>query len=65
MKYVLFNNETKKYFVKYEPTNKPVWCDKPDDAAAYDVELAMQMRKRLYCQSQIVILLRAKELQSV
>lgn len=58
-KYLLVNTETKKYFKGYEPTNKPIWTDTPIDATEHDEEDAQQIKRRLACQSQDVILISA------
>jgi len=59
-KYVLVNTKTKKYFAGHVPTNKPVWTDSPTDAAKYNERDAYQMKKRLSCQGQNVIIVTAK-----
>lgn len=60
LKFVLVNTKTKEYFQGYAATNKPTWTDTPTDAAQYNERDAHQMKKRLACQSQNVIVVMAK-----
>ena len=57
MRYVLKNTKTSMYFAGYEPVwpcNKPTWTEHIAEAIPYDLELAVRMRRRLFCQSQFV-----------
>lgn len=66
MKYILKNTRVKtwlknhKYFKGYEG-NRPTWTNRPSEAARYELELAVKIKRRLFCQSQFVMLVRFEE----
>ena len=67
MGYVLKNKKTKMYFKGYlgkgagkKFGNKPTWIGEVQEAAQYDLELALRTEKRLDCQSQFVDLISVK-----
>jgi len=56
-KYVLKNVIMNLYFAGYDstyPCNKPNWTEYIDKAIPYDLEPALRMKHRLFCQSQFV-----------